>query len=283
MTAHDTPTAPHITESRPTMLKLYHSLASVCSIKVRLGLAEIGLEYEGVLLDLSKGEQHTPEYLALNPNGVIPTLVDDDLVLGESSLIVEYLDRNYNESQLMPTERVAEAQARQWLLRTLGIHAAINTLTFSTEARDKIRASNSPEQIEALIAKMPDPVSRLKRADLLSNGLASPYVGQAFATLRRTFVDIEEAVGAGSWVTGPEFGIADVVLVSYIDRLEVFGYAGLWSESAPKVGEWLARCQARPSYQVAVTSALGPDMMRTMRKGGEKHWPALGRMWSSQD
>lgn len=261
------------------MLKLYNSPASVCSIKARLGLTEIGLDYDSIQLDLAKGEQHTPEYLALNPNGVIPTLIDGDLVLGESSLIIEYLDRNYNDSKLMPKERVAEAKARQWLVRTIGIHAAINTITFSTEARDKMLANNTPEQIEALIAKMPDPAARLKRADLIENGLDSPYVSQAFATLRRTFTDIEEAVSTQPWVTGPEYGIVDVALLSYIDRLERLGYAGLWAESTPKVGEWLARCQARPSYDVAISNAIGEELTRKTRAGGEKHWPALQQLW----
>ncbi len=263
------------------MLKLYHSPASVCSIKVRVALAEIGLDFEGVTLDLSKGEQNNPEYLALNPNGVIPTLIDGDLVLGESSLIVEYLDRNYNDGQLMPTDRISEARARHWLLRTLNIHTAITTLTFSTEARDKIMAVKSPEEIAAQIAKMPDPVARLKRADLFKNGLASPYVQQAFGTLQRTFADMEAAIGKTEWVTGREHGIADVALVSYIDRLDLFGYAGLWAETAPKVGAWLARMQARPSYPVAISKPLGDDMRTAIRKGGEIHWPKLNQMWTS--
>lgn len=263
------------------MFKLYHSAASVCSIKVRVGLAEIGLKFDSKTLDLSKGDQHKPEYLALNPNGVIPTLVDGDLVLGESSLIVEYLDRNYNKSRMMPEERVAQAHAREWLLRTLGIHAAINTLTFSTEARDKIMANKSRAEIDALVAKMPDPVARLKRSDLFKNGLASPYVQQAMSTLRRTFFDIEAAIGDGHWITGPEHGIADVALVSYIDRLDLFGYGGLWVKSAPKVGEWLVRMQARPSYAEAISIPMGPDLTRQIREGGEKHWPELDRYWNS--
>ncbi len=56
-------------------LVLYHGMASTCSKKVRLALYEKNIAFESHLLDLQKFEQHTPDYLALNPNGVVPTLV----------------------------------------------------------------------------------------------------------------------------------------------------------------------------------------------------------------
>ena len=93
-------------------MKLYHGITSVCSVKVRIGLAEIGLHYDSIVLDLPNGDQHDPDYLKLNPSGVVPTLVDGDLVLVESSLILEYLDRAYNDSKLMPRGRAAEYEAR---------------------------------------------------------------------------------------------------------------------------------------------------------------------------
>ena len=87
-------------------MKLYHGITSVCSVKVRIGLAEIGLDYDEQTLDLQKGDQFDPAYLALNPNGVVPTLVDGDLILGESSLILEYLDREQNViTRIIPTSK----------------------------------------------------------------------------------------------------------------------------------------------------------------------------------
>ena len=221
------------------MLKLYHFPTSVCSIKVRLGLAEIGLAYDETLISLPNGEQFEPGYLALNPDGVVPTLIDDDLVIVESSLILEYLDRQYNGSRLMPDDREGGVAARGWLLRTLSIHAAINSLTFSTGARDLTLATKSADEIMAALDRMPDPIARLKRADLTENGLASPHVSQALRHLRRTFADMDKALACGAWITGMDHGIADVALLSYIDRLERLGFEGLWAESVPRIGDWL--------------------------------------------
>ncbi|MEM1103907.1 MAG: glutathione S-transferase family protein, partial [Pseudomonadota bacterium] len=82
------------------MLALYHSPYSTCSQKVRLCLAEKGLDYEKRDVDLARQEHLTEAYLALNPNGVVPTLVHDDAVVIDSSVICEYLDEVFPETPL---------------------------------------------------------------------------------------------------------------------------------------------------------------------------------------
>jgi glutathione S-transferase len=77
-------------------LVLYHAPHSTCSQKVRLVLHEKGLPFEDIRIDLSKKEQLRSEYLAINPNGVVPTLVDDGTPIIESSVICEYLDEKYH-------------------------------------------------------------------------------------------------------------------------------------------------------------------------------------------
>lgn len=263
------------------MLKLYHGATSVCSQKVRVALDEIGLDYDGVLLDLQKGEQFAPDYMRLNPEAVVPTLLDGDLVLVESSLIAEYLDKTYNEARFMPKDPAREARVRHWLLRCLSVHAAINTLSFSTFMRDKALETKTPEEIEAGIAQMPDPIMRNKRRDLFSHGLKSDYVEQALRHLHRAFGDMETDIGGGDWVSGPDFGLADIGLVSYVDRLDRLGFAGLWTEGFPAVGFWLERMRARPSYATAIEAFIPAPMAQSQRAGGEKHWPGLKDRWGN--
>ena len=81
-------------------LELYHYAISTCSQKVRLVLAEKGLEFESHTVDLLAGGQHAVDYVKLNPNHVVPTLVHDGRVLIESSLINEYLDEAFPEKAL---------------------------------------------------------------------------------------------------------------------------------------------------------------------------------------
>ena len=75
------------------MLKLYNGLTSVCSIKVRIRLAEIGRDDEDVQIDLQKGKQFDPAFMKRNPAATVPVLIDDGPIIVESNLIPEYLDR----------------------------------------------------------------------------------------------------------------------------------------------------------------------------------------------
>ena len=84
------------------MLELYNFPQSTCSQKVRLVLAEKGLEWKDHRLDAARGEHLTPEYLALNPNGVVPTLIHDGDPIIDSSVINEYLDDEYPEPPMLP-------------------------------------------------------------------------------------------------------------------------------------------------------------------------------------
>ncbi|GGL81010.1 glutathione S-transferase family protein [Wenxinia marina] len=257
------------------MFKLYHAATSVCSIKVRIGLAEIGGVYEEVELDLQAGDQHDPAYLELNPAGVVPTLIDDGLVLVESSLILEYLDREYNDGRLMPKGRAAEAAARHWLLRCLAIHGAINTLSFSTVMRDRAMASRTPAQIAADLDAMPDPVARAKRRDLYDHGLGSMHVGAALRTMDRTFRDMVAALEKTRWVSGDGFGVTDIALVPYIDRLWRLGFEALWAGRHDGIADWLRAMQDRPSYQAEVAGRIPAEQAVRMREGGSKHIDAL--------
>ena len=97
------------------MLTLYHAAHSTCSQKVRMVLHEKGLAFDEVQIDLAKKEQLKPEYLALNPNGVVPTLVDDGTPIIESSVICEYLDEKHPDNPLLPHDLVERARTRAWM------------------------------------------------------------------------------------------------------------------------------------------------------------------------
>jgi hypothetical protein len=89
-------------EQEEGVLELYHNINSVCAQKVRIALKEKGQEAEDHILTL-RGDQNEPEYLKLNPNGVVPTLMHDGRPIVESSLILYYIDDVFPAPPLMPT------------------------------------------------------------------------------------------------------------------------------------------------------------------------------------
>lgn len=262
------------------MLTLYHGNSSVCSSKVRIGLAEKGIDWESHPINLAKGEQNNPDYLKLNPNGVVPTLVDGDLVVVESSVILEYVDELSPTNPLMPAAMAAKTKARIWLTRCIDIHAAINTMTFSTVNRQRMLAAKTPEEIEASISKMANPATASKRRDVLKNGLASAHVGAAFFTLRQMFDDMQQALEGTDWLLGDTYSIADAAILSYVDRLDRLGFAGLWTSRAPLVGRWFAASKARPSYS-AISDYIDAGDAEKMRREGLAIWPDVEREWEA--
>ena len=95
------------------MIRLYDYPDCPFCQKVRVVLAEKDLEFERVHVDLRKGEQKTPEFLKLNPYGKVPVLIDEDVVVYDSTMINEYLDEEYPNPTLMPEDSAGRARVRQ--------------------------------------------------------------------------------------------------------------------------------------------------------------------------
>ena len=95
-------------------MKLYLNTLSPNVRRVRLTAAVLGLQLEEISLDFPKGEHKTPDFLALNPNGAVPTLVDGAFVLTESRAIMQYLAMKKPESGLLPRDEQARADVTRW-------------------------------------------------------------------------------------------------------------------------------------------------------------------------
>lgn len=218
--------------------------------------------------------------MRVSPDAVVPTLVDGDLALVESSLIAEGLDKTYNQSRFMPKVAGRETRVRHWLPAVPGgacgdQYAVVLHLHARQGHRDEI-----PEEIEAGIAGMPDPIQRNKRRNLFAHGLKSDHAEQAWRHLHRAFGHMSTDTGEGDWVSGPEFGLADIGPVSYVDRLDRPGFTGHWTEAFPVVGNRRDRIRARPSFDTAIEAFMPAAMAQSRRAGRAKHWPVLHENWA---
>ena len=261
------------------MLYLYHGSTSVCSAKVRIGLAETGLEWSGQILDLGKGEQNAKWYLQHNPKGVVPTLVNGDVTVVESSVILEYLAELQNGSDLMPTDPQGRARARMWLTECIDIHAAINTMTFATSKRREILARKTPVEIEASIARMANPANATKRRDILANAIESGHVLPAFFTLKLMFDRMQTALSQSNWLLGDHYSLADACLIAYLDRLDRLGLSEMWSERTPNVSVWLENSRQRQSYAEAILAFAGPLQADQTSEAARQNWQEVAPKW----
>ena len=257
------------------MLHLYHSPISVCSMKVRVGLAETGVEWEDTILDLNAQEQKSEDFLALNPEGVVPVIVNNGMALRESSALLAYINRLSAKPSLMPEDTAAYGQTQMWLVRCIEIHAAINTLTFATFFRAMEQANSTAEKTEAKLARIGNPQIAAKRRDLFQNGPASVYFSGALHTLTLMLSDMNRSLETTKWLVADSYSLSDIALLAYVDRIERLGLADLWNTRYPTVGRWLSQSRERPSYQTAIVDYLPKPFDDGMRKFGALSLPAV--------
>jgi glutathione S-transferase len=187
------------------MLTLYHGKTSVCSIKARLALAEKGVAWEGRLLTL-RGDQFDPDYMKLNPNAVVPTLVHDGKVVIESTVIMHYVDEAFPGPALVPADPTSRAKLRMTTkLMDEYVHISCTTLTFATANRAHF-ARMSAEEFEAELAKSPDPKRSEIKRQVVKHGLEAPLVVDALRhheTLRPTSGGSTSSSSRACGRTGP--------------------------------------------------------------------------------
>src|SRR5713226_316683 len=249
------------------MIELYHNDMSVCAQKVRFALAEKKLKWEGHHLSLRAGDQQKPEYLKLNPNAVVPTLVDDGTVIIESTVINEYIDDACPEPRLRPADSRACARMRLWTKQLdEGVHAATSVLSTGIAFRYK-KLVKGQEELEKFHKQMPDPAKRERSWETITKGVESSYFAGAVQRFDKLLADMEAALSEGPWLAGKEFSLADIGYAPYMARLEHLQLQFLWDER-PHVPAWYERLQERRGYTEGIEKWLNASYLTLMKEKG---------------
>ena len=122
---------------------------------------------------------------------------------------------------------------------------------------------------ERNIESIPDPVNRAARRSVLDHGVKAPE----FAGALQRFIDLLDAIQAsdGTWLSGDAFGLADACVLPYVLRLDHLAMTPV-IEARPRVAEWYAAVQARPSYKTAVSDWVPDLVVDLFRNQGEAVW-----------
>ncbi|OGA15799.1 MAG: hypothetical protein A3H32_05795 [Betaproteobacteria bacterium RIFCSPLOWO2_02_FULL_63_19] len=255
------------------MLTLYHGRTSVCAIKARIMLAEKGLEWNGKLMTL-RGDQFDPEYLKLNPNAVVPTLVHDDKVIIESAVIPYYLNDAFPNPPLMPVS--AHERSKVYMMNKLideYVHNACTTLTFATANRARMQKMGK-EALEDQLAKTPSPARAEIKRQVAEKGLDAPLVVDALKHHVKLLKVIEDAMKGGPYVAGNAYSIADIAATPYIWRLQQLRLARIW-DHRPGVAAWFERMQQRPSFDQAINKVVTQEDFDVYRNFQPDPWPRV--------
>ena len=191
------------------MLTLYDAERCPYCVRVRIVLAEKGIEWETVAVDLDDRPAWIYEK---NPLGRVPVIEEDAWILPESSVILEYLEERYPEPPLLPPDPADRALARVWIFR----HDDFTKPYYALRREEEGAAEKFDEQLAKL----------------------------------------EEALSRQAWLTGAEYGLADIAYVPWVLRAR--DMLGVSLDAFPAVREWLARLEERPAVarEVETVAAL---------------------------
>ncbi|MBX4863801.1 glutathione S-transferase family protein [Rhizobium bangladeshense] len=193
-----------------------HAFATPNSVKVLIALEELGLPYALKPVNVRKGEQKTEAFLALNPNGKVPVLVDDGFVLTESAAILVYLAEK--TGKLLPQDAIVRARVFEQLF----FHASGLSPAFGNAGFFK-RSSAEPQ----------------------------PIAEARFVTEAERILGLLDAkLGLRPFAAGEEFTIADIAHFGWMWRIQ---FPGLTLDGRPNLSRWYGAVAARPAVQQAIT------------------------------
>jgi glutathione S-transferase len=253
------------------VLKVYSYFNSICTQKVFITLAEKELPYATQNVDLFTNEQFKPDYLKINPKGVVPALDHDSRIVIESSLICEYLDDTFPAPRLIPVDPFARARMRLWSKAVdEALFEATRELSFSAMFRDRMR-DMSEEQREGRFRNVGDPIKRARLMSTYAEGVESPYVFQGIAAFETAFEKMEKDVAAaGPWLVGNEMTLADINMMPVVARLAYLDLLEVWIAQRPAARAWWQRVQALPSFEASIPRKLSDQDVEVMKTSGNR-------------
>jgi glutathione S-transferase len=250
---------------------LYHNAMSTCSQKVRLALEEKGVAWESREINLLAGEQKSPGYLAVNPNGVVPALQVGDTVILESTVINEYIDAHFPGPDLQPNEPESRSAALPWPRKIdENVHNACGTITYGTVMRG-FMLQMPRESVLADIEKTPDPAQRELRLSLFEQGTHAPAFNAAFSSLLQFVDELDATLKQAKWLGGDAFSLADCAAAPYVIRLDHLGLGELWTGgNRSSLGAWYNALKSRRAFDTAVTKWLHNPAIQLLSTAGEQ-------------
>jgi glutathione S-transferase len=201
-------------------MKLHGNPMSTCTRKVLTTFAEKGHQVELVLVDLGKGEQKSPGYMAKHPFGVVPFLEDDGFSMYESRAIIRYLDAKLSGPKLTPSDLPSLGRMEQWI---------------------SIEQSYFTPNCMAVVMELFFKPMRGGKPDL-------DKVSKGRDEAARALDVADRALMTQAYLAGDTFSLADISWLPYLQYLALTPHGTLLTER-PHVKSWWQRISTRPSWK----------------------------------
>jgi glutathione S-transferase len=233
-------------------LKYYHAEPIANSLKSMIPLFEKALAFESVYVDLHKFEQHSDWFVAINPEGQVPVLDHDGVIITHTTVINEYLEDVFPDVPLRPRDPVGAARMRYWNkfvdehvmnhVSMHGWHRMVGIIARSVESG----------QFEQLVERIPLPDQRKKWLDARS-GFSESDLANASAKIEYAVDKVEAQLALTAWLAGEDYTLADINFYCHCGMMVERMFPEMMiAERAPRLVAWRERMTARPAVREAL-------------------------------
>ena len=235
-------------------LKYYHGPPLANGLKSMIVLIEKDLPYQGIYIDLHKFEQHEPWFVAINPEGQVPVLDHDGVIITHTSVINEYLEDAFPDVPLRPRDPVGAARMRYWnkfcdeqvmnYVSMHGWHRMVGIIARSVEGGE----------FDRLMERIPLPDQR-KKWRTARSGFSAQDLEHATNKILYAVDKVEQQLARTAWIAGDDYTLADINFFSYcgvsVERMFPELEIG---KRCPRLIAWGQRMRARPAVAQALAS-----------------------------
>ena len=240
------------------MLELYHYEPSANSMKPMLCLKEKGLEFVSHYVDLHSFEQHSPDFVKVNPNGQVPALVHDGAVITESTVINEYVEDVFPQVRLRPENPVERAHMRIWSKFVDEYFCpALSMLGWNLLVPGIVERLKKGE-FDKLLERIPLKEQRDKWKTAATHSFTEEQLTDSRRKVAVSIERMEKILQKSPWLAGPTYSLADINTISMVSPVPRIVPEAMNQKIAPRTLDWLRRMNERPAVKAALAMARNP-------------------------
>ncbi len=214
--------------------------------KPLFAFAQKGVEFDFHYINMTDFEHHTPEYLARNPAGTLPTMQHNGKIFTESTPMVEYIDATWPEGpQFVPKDPKARYWMRWWGRAITSHAAALSVLGWHTFVGPMARAK-SPEEFQKILDRIPTKDRRIAWERAVKSTFTEDQLSNARAAVGRGVQMMEDRLKEDKFLAGPAYTVADLDCFANFYSLPMTVPEHANKEKAPRYIDWLLRIYNMP-------------------------------------
>ena len=241
------------------MLEVYTWEVNSNSGKPLIFLKEKGVEFDFHYVDVLKFEQHQPEYLKLNPDGTVPTVIHDGKVMTESTQALQYLDAALPGPSFTPDDPIERYRMRWWATHGAAWAASLSVLGWHAFMGPMVRKMGD-EKLEELLARIPNKQRRIAWSTAANSTFTEEQLQNARDGVSAGVQMMEKRLKVSPYFAGESYSIADMVIFANAYSLPLMHDYSANEEISPSFMDWMKRIYSRPA--IAEAFKLGRTPMR---------------------